>query len=173
MIKTTNAQNATIIGQTIKSVQKAFISKDLGSRLLTNFLGEEVNDRKFYPVADFLKALGTLNSAVLWSVGTKIIESAIWPPGVDSFESALQSISVAYKMNHKPNDPNIIGDYIVKKDGDGKYTLTCTNLYPCDFDIGIVKGVSKVFNTVASVTHNPGPCRKKGDAKCVYTIKVI
>ena len=90
-------------------------------------MGEKVEDNKFYPAEDFLNALNSIgtkmDAVVLQKVGSKIMESAQWPPGVDSLTSGLQSISAAYKMNHQPNDSAVIGDYIYDKQGEGEYTM--------------------------------------------------
>ncbi len=163
-----------IIGQTILSIKKAFLSDKLATKFIVKAVGEDIDPTKFYPARAFLQALrdiGTkMSPTVLKKVGAMIIESAKWPPGVDSFEDGLQSISVAYKMNHRPNDVNVIGDYIYEKKDDKSWTLTCTNPYPCDFDEGIIKGVAKAFNAHVNVKHAVGDCRKNGNRKCVYLI---
>ncbi|MHA1521897.1 MAG: hypothetical protein ACTSVZ_12210 [Promethearchaeota archaeon] len=164
-----------INGQTINSIKKALLSEKLASKFIIEAVGEEVKDDEYYPADGFLRALNSIgekmNVVILKKVGTKIMESAQWPPGVDSLESALKSISVAYKMNHRPNDTAIIGDYIYNKLSDEACTITATNPYPCDFDEGIVEGVAKSFETNIFIEHVEGSCRKNGDSKCVYLIK--
>lgn len=166
-----------IIGQTINSIKKAFVSEALATKFIVEAVGEDIDPEKFYLAEDFLNAMknigSSMNPAVLRNVGTKIIESAQWPQGIDSLSAGLASISVAYKMNHKPNDPSIIGDYIYAKTGEGKYTITCTNPYPCEFDEGIVNGVARTFEKSVYVKHMDGPCRKKGDDRCVYQVRKI
>ena len=109
-------KSVRINGQTINSIKKTLLSEKLATKFIVDAVGEEVVDDIYYPAEGFLNALNAIgeqmNIIILKKVGTKIIESAQWPSDVDSFESAMQSISVAYKLNHRPNDAAIIGDYI-------------------------------------------------------------
>lgn len=170
-------KSVKITGQTINSIKNAFVSESLAAKFIVEAVGEDIDPEKYYPAEGFLKALknigSTMNPAVLRNVGTKIIESAQWPQGLDSLTSGLASISVAYKMNHEPNNPTIIGDYIYAKIGEGEYTITCTNPYPCEFDEGIINGVARTFEKNVFVKHMDGPCRKKGDDRCIYLIRKI
>ena len=170
-------KSVKIIGQTINSIKKAFVREKFATKFIVDAVGEHVEEDKFYPAEGFLKALDNIGSkmdvAVLQKIGTKIIESAQWPPGVDNLTAGLQSISVAYKMNHQPNDVAIIGDYEYNKIGENEFTITATNPYPCDFDLGIVRGVAKTFESGVFVRHLEGSCRKRGNSKCVYQVKKI
>ena len=170
-------KSVQINGQTINSIKKGLLSEKLATKFIVEAVGENVVEDKFYPAEAFLKALKNIgekmNSVILKNVGTKIVESAKWPSGIDSLESAMQSISVAYKMNHRPNDSAIIGDYIYNKISERECTITATNPYPCDFDEGIVEGVSRTIEKNVFITHLEGSCRKNGDSQCVFQIKRV
>ncbi|MHA1673541.1 MAG: hypothetical protein ACTSYI_07925 [Promethearchaeota archaeon] len=170
-------KSVKINGQTILSIKKGLLSEKIATKFIVEAVGESVEEDKFYPAEGFLKALNNIgekmNVAIMKKVGTKIVEAAKWPPGIDSLDSAMQSISVAYKMNHRPNDAAIIGDYIYNKIDERECTITATNPYPCDFDEGIVNGVARTIEKSVFVTHLEGSCRKNGDSKCVYLIRKV
>jgi hypothetical protein len=107
----------------------------------------------------------------LVSIGMEIPQNAIFPPGIDSIESALMSIDVAYHMNHRGGE---IGNYHASVVSDHQVDLVCRNPYPCDFDYGIIYGMSRRFcpkNMHAWVYHdNEAPCRQKGADSCTYHV---
>ncbi len=122
----------------------------------------------------------------LHGIGTKIPENAQWPPGIESIEAAINSIDIAYHMNHRlnnkvmfnPDDGSMIegiGHYGAKKVAEKEIEVVCENPYPCDFDMGIIKSTAKKFKTAdvkfVDVKHkDPDACRKKGAKACIYKI---
>ncbi|MCD4685163.1 MAG: hypothetical protein K8S97_04420 [Anaerolineae bacterium] len=114
-----------------------------------------------------LPALGTLG---LVSIGMRIPENADWPEGIDSIEAALNSIDVAYQMNHRNG---AIGSYRAERISDSLIRVTCENPYPSDFDYGIVYGVIKCFvpdESQFTVERAESPNRQAGDDACVYNV---
>jgi hypothetical protein len=109
--------------------------------------------------------------ATLRRIGTKIPETALWPPTVRTVEDALASIDVAYHMNHRGGE---IGHYAFQKTGDKSGKMVCGNPYPCEFDFGIVENTARMFappGVPAFVKHDDSqPCRKKGADSCTYRI---
>jgi len=113
-----------------------------------------------------------LGRGTLFSIGQKIPENAKFPATIDSFEKALESINVAYKMNHRGGE---IGYYkYVGSIGTKEAKMICENPYPCDFDMGLIDAMAKRFkpeNAISvSVRHGNGSCRKKGDNLCEYIV---
>jgi hypothetical protein len=109
--------------------------------------------------------------ATLRRIGTKIPETALWPPAVHTIEDALASIDVAYHMNHRGGE---IGHYSFQKTGEESGTMVCGNPYPCAFDSGIIEATARMFapkGVVTSVKHDDSqPCRQKGGESCTYLI---
>jgi len=101
----------------------------------------------------------------------KIPENAIFPPNIDSVIAALQSIDVAYQMNHRGGE---IGDYRAIVINDHNVDLICNNPYPDDFDYGIIYGMARRFcpkDLQFTVYHdNDAPCRKTGGDSCTYHV---
>ncbi len=126
---------------------------------------------------------------ILYEIGKSIPENAQFPPDINDIEAALQSIDIAYHMNHKnmegkvlynPSRPKQevmlegIGHYAYKKTlGENEAIITCENPYPCDFDRGIIIAMAQRFEKRATVLHfdESKSCRKKGAHVCTYTVK--
>ncbi|MFW9993776.1 MAG: hypothetical protein ACFFD4_17150 [Candidatus Odinarchaeota archaeon] len=111
-----------------------------------------------------------VGSRTLFRIGLKIPENAVFPPEINDVESALQSIDVAYHMNHKNYGTNGLGHYRCVKTGEKEIRIVCDNPYPCDFDWGIITAMAKRFNQLVKVKHDHGKCRKNGDETCTYTV---
>lgn len=101
-------------------------------------------------------------------IGKKIPETAKFPPQVNDIQSGLGSIGLAYQMNHRGGE---IGYYQFRKTSDKEGYVEASNPYPCDFDLGIVEGMSKRFAPNAIVRHEKGECRKTGGSICRYCVK--
>lgn len=114
-----------------------------------------------------------MGAATLFSIGCKIPENANFPPQINSFETAMHGIDMAYHMNHKNGE---IGSYkFLGLTGAKEAKMICENPYPCDFDRGIIEAMAKRFkpehSISVSVKHNDqASCRKKGADSCEYLI---
>ncbi|HLA83665.1 MAG TPA: hypothetical protein VJL29_02640 [Thermoguttaceae bacterium] len=129
----------------------------------------------------------TIGSLTLCAIGRKIPENANFPTDIDSIETALASIDVAYHMNHRLVgkclfDPRTgkmsegIGHYRYDKMGNKKVRMTCNNPYPCEFDRGIIEAMAQRFKPAGclfvSVKHDDdASCRKKGADSCTYHVE--
>jgi hypothetical protein len=102
--------------------------------------------------------------------GKRIIDVAIWPPGVDTFEKALTVLPQAYQMNHRGGNP---GKYEFIKTGENQGTVICTNPYPDEFDLGILQGIVAKFMAGKGVTidiDGTQPTRSKGAESTTFLI---
>lgn len=122
----------------------------------------------------FREIADDIGEYALYCIGVKIPESAEFPPGINSLEEALDSINVAYQMNHRGGE---IGYYKFYKSEDGALRFTCNNPYHCEFDRGLIEGIARKFvekgKRVVVKHDDPGPCRNKGDDSCTYRIELI
>lgn len=131
----------------------------------------------WYPMEAWLAAFkevadGQTNSMFnLVSIGLAIPENAVFPPQIDSLVSALQSIDVAYHLNHRGGE---IGNYHAMQVNARQVDFVCRNPYPCDFDYGIIYGMTRRFcpeNMHFTVRHDDhAECRKKGADSCTYHV---
>ncbi|WP_394841252.1 hypothetical protein LZC95_29805 [Pendulispora brunnea] len=119
----------------------------------------------------------------LYRIGLCIPEVAKFPPAVHDIYTGVESIDIAYHMNHRKAgkvmfDPktrlieNGIGHYGYRPvAGEKKIISVCENPYPCDFDHGILTAMARRFEPKVTVAHDDlAPCRKKGADSCTYLI---
>lgn len=183
---------AEVNGQTILSVVKGMpgYGETALSILKRNGI-QDIQDDDWYPQQSWLDAFEEIANKIgantLRAIGSKIIASAQWPPGIDSVESALASIDVAYHMNHRIEgkilfNPNTgimsegIGHYLFEKISENEYKVACENPYPCDFDKGIIKGVVEKFKNpgqkIEFLENVKSGCRDNDENCCTYHIKM-
>lgn len=107
----------------------------------------------------------------LVSIGMCIPEEAVFPPGINSVESAMQALDVAYHMNHRGGD---IGYYHASQVGPNHVMVECRNPYPSDFDYGVLYGLTRRFrpsHTGFTVRRDESmPSRKHGADSCTYHV---
>lgn len=123
----------------------------------------------------------------LYEIGKMIPQNADWPPQVNSVESALSSIDIAYHMNHRINgvvmfDPadgamkDGIGNYRMSKITDTELCMVCDTPYPSAFDRGIVAAAADKFSRseeLIDVTLDPSkPNRINGAESCTYIVQI-
>jgi hypothetical protein len=128
-----------------------------------------------------------LGENILFMIGTKIPENAIFPSNINNIEDGLRSIDIAYHMNHRDESGRVlfnskrnpamlegIGHYEFKKSTDEeKIFLVCENPYPCDFDRGIITAVARKYEPAALIQHDDNQsCRKHGGDSCTYIVHV-
>jgi len=112
-----------------------------------------------------------IGPVTLQRIGSKIPETANWPPKIRTIEEALASIDVAYHINHRGGE---LGRYRFEKTGKKSGLILCDNPYPCAFDFGIIKATAYRFggkDAMPVVKHDDHqPCRQKGGESCTYII---
>ena len=126
---------------------------------------------------DSMKAISDrLGGEMLHRIGERIATNAVLPPGLDSLETCLQSIDVAYNMNHRGGE---IGRYVYSFEGTDRglkrAKMVCPNPYPCMFDLGVIEGFAKRFKPpdcidVLVIHDETQPCRRQGADSCTYVI---
>ncbi len=179
-------------GQTVMSVVSGMSTistfKEMALKILASKGIADPKPDAWYPQQAWLDAFkeiaAKIGSQTLLSIGKKIPENADWPPFVNSIETALSSIDIAYHMNHRINgkvmfDPGTgkllegIGHYTFEKVSDKKVKVVCQNPYPCDFDRGIVEAAATKFKPAGALvrvtTTDDG--RKRGGESSTYTVE--
>jgi hypothetical protein len=146
-----------------------------------------LNREKWYPLDRWVQILGEISkevhARVIFEVGLAIPKNVALPPHINTIESFLGSIDIAYHLNHRKNgvvmfDPKTgritegIGTYTYKKAPDkNRIEIFCDNPYPCDLDMGIVTSMAKRFAPAAKCTHlAEGGCRRKNNQSCTYVV---
>ena len=130
----------------------------------------------------------TLGEMNLFLIGKSIVNNLDFSPVLD-LEEALNTLDVAYHMNHRINgkvmfDPisksklkGIGNDKLLEYDPTArKATLACTNPYPSKFDEGIIVQLVRRFRPSDSIKQTveldlSKDSRIKGGDSCTYLIR--
>lgn len=163
-------------GQAVLSVVNSFPdgSQSQGEQILANHGIKDPTDDEWYPQEAWLGALGELTDklgqATVETIGREIPRSADWPPGTNTIVGGIASIDLAYQMNHRNGE---IGNYEAEGVEGDRIHIVCDNPYPCQFDIGIIKGVIDEFgDEQAQVMEIGDTCREEGEESCKYEVKL-
>ncbi len=146
-----------------------------------------VDPQAWYPQRAWLKAFEKISAhmgdSVLLEIGKAIPRNAIFPTWVKDIYTAIQSIDVAYHLNHRKKGRPMfnpatgamtegIGHYGYERfEGQKKIISVCENPYPCAFDLGILTAMAKKFEPSIRLEHDETrPCRKRGGDSCTYIL---
>jgi len=147
----------------------------IGKRILSQHgIDENPLPEKWYNHQEFLNSIKEIASKTgvntIRSIGMRVAEQAAFPPQVHSFEDALFSLNHSYQASHRGDN---LSSKEVSKIKENQYEVIITTPYPCDFDIGYLRGLANRFleNFVLTVTHDPQkPCRNTGGDSCTYVV---
>ncbi len=183
--------NIEVNGKTVKTIAEGFgLVKHLAEQHFSAGGLPKINEIKndeWYSQEKWLKVFESVARSYeddgLFKIGMKIPENAVFPPNIKTIEDALQSIDIAYHLNHRKNGfvmfdqltgkmEEGIGHYGYKKiEGKNMVIMECINPYPCSFDKGIIAYMAKKFMPNAKIIHDkPEICRKTGSDGCTYII---
>jgi hypothetical protein len=105
--------------------------------------------------------------AALIEVGRKMIESAEYPPGINSIHTLLMALGDAYKLNARGPD---IGEITCEIEDEYSATMVWTPKFPCALNIGILEGSCSRYEAKALIEHGPGGCVEDGGDACTYHV---
>ncbi|HEU4964394.1 MAG TPA: hypothetical protein VFV52_11175 [Bacilli bacterium] len=112
----------------------------------------EIDSNNWYDLEVVLSVTEELASSVgpnvLVEIGKYAPKNAQFPPEIDSFEKALSTLDVAYKMNHRNGN---IGEYKVVQEDAKTFKVTCDTPYPSKFNLGLLRGLARKFNSFARI----------------------
>jgi hypothetical protein len=176
------APGVEVLGEVIVAFMKGFPAgtEKKGSGTLEKHGIKDPVLGGWYPLQPFLDAMQELStifgSSFLGRIGEQIATNAKLPPDLDSMEKCLESIDIAYHMNHRGGD---IGHYGYSFEGvQGglkRAKIICQNPYPCAFDRGCIEGFAVRFspqgpNGVTVRQDDDQPCRRQGAESCTFVI---
>jgi len=139
-----------------------------------------------YPVTQVFALLSAvereMGDAGLVKTGSLVPKHAIYPgeqpPDV---RTALAQLDAGYHHNHRRDGEPLfdlatgqqqegIGNYRYSELGPRAACLTVDSPYPCAFDRGIILGLARRFEPLATVSEEPG-CRRHGGGACRYVVR--
>ena len=147
-------------------------------------LGEDA----WYPLAPWLEGFHEIANSVgpskMFEIGRQVPKNSPFPPTIQSIQKALESVDVAYHMNHRRKgrvmfDPDTgemlegIGHYRAHMTRGATGAVVESHLvpYPCELDRGLLATLATRFEPNATVVHSPGTeCRRNGADRCTYVV---
>ena len=166
-----------VLGNSILSALEAMkVAPERAQRIFAQHGITQPEKDAWYPVDSVLRAyrdiLEQIGPNTMKTVGQNIPKNAEFPPGLTTVEQALKSLDAAYRMNHR--GPGDIGGYHYAATGTRGARITCDNPYPCAVDEGLVEALAERFKPKDAffirMQHEPGACRDRGDAACIYQV---
>lgn len=182
--------NVEVNGITVLSVVAGMLAKELAFEILGYHGISDIRADSWFSQQSWLNAFKEISQSVgplaLFSIGKRIPDNADWPANINSIDTALPSIDVAYHMNHRINgivmcDPATgnmlegIGHYLAVKSSDREMKVICDNPYPCQFDRGIVLSAAEKFKaagTIVTLVEDAADgCRAHGGKACTFVVR--
>lgn len=117
--------------------------------------------RLYYQIQD------KVGRGAIREVGRKMVETAEYPPGIDSIHALLMALDDAYHLNARGPD---IGEITCTIEDEHSATLVWTMPFPCALSIGILEGSCSRYGAKALVEHGGGGCLDTGGDSCTYHV---
>jgi hypothetical protein len=174
------SSNVEVLGQTVLSCVNALPSyQNVMEQVLAKHGLADIMPDKWYSQERWLNAFRDIGKRygphTLFLIGKAIPLNAKFPPNIDNLETALNSIDIAYKMNHRNGD---IGYYkLLDLNHNRKLaTMECKNPYPSFFDMGIILSMARKFKSnpsdIVEISRDETqPSRLTGAMSCQYILK--
>ncbi len=180
-------ENVEVSGRTLKAQlfnieENVFrdkeIDKFLEDLVYDFFKTRDFDPEKWYPQKNWLDLLKfiyeNIGTNTLLIIGRAIPDNAKFPDNIQDLKSALESIDVAYHMNHRNGE---IGHYKLLEFDEKKRraVMESYNPYPDEFDKGIYLGIMRKFAPFDSVELNVTidenkETRRKGGDRTYYIL---
>jgi hypothetical protein len=135
---------------------------------------ENPSSDEWYPQQAWLNTFAVVAEEtephILDRLGEQIPDVGEWPSSISSVEEGLAAINEAYQLNHRGGD---IGTYQFESIDDQTGRVTCRNPYPCPFDRGLIRAVTRRNAPVEAfvfIEERGDECRREGGETCTYTV---
>ncbi|PLX03407.1 MAG: hypothetical protein C0594_10455 [Marinilabiliales bacterium] len=187
------SNNVEVNGNTVLSVVSAMEGFEVYALEILRKNGiENLCSDLWYPQQYWLNAFTEIANRIgektLYNIGMKIPDNAIFPDSFGGLEEALESINIAYHMNHRYKDGMLlyneksgecgkgIGHYhLLSFHPEGKALMECRNPYPSSFDRGIITSVVRRFQGLEKMIkvylHPEKKNRTNGGEFCHFVVE--
>lgn len=146
-------------------------SHNIVHKLLADAGVDRIDPDRWYDydwaVSIFYRIGEQVGRGALIEVGRKMIESAVYPPGIDNIHTLLMSLGAAFRLNAR--GPGV-GDILCTLDDDHSATLDWAVKGPCALCIGILEGSCRRYGIEPMIEHGAGGCRDEGASTCIYHV---
>jgi hypothetical protein len=124
---------------------------------------------------DFFNDMHQVDSVAIEEIGKKFIEEHEFPDTVFNFATALQHIESFYSIYQFDSANNApTGEVVFGTVSRSVHRLVVRSPFPCEFEMGIIKGIAKRYDKKIKLEHHDFQCRMslKSD-RCDYFIIVL
>ncbi|HEY8375282.1 MAG TPA: hypothetical protein VIK91_02285 [Nannocystis sp.] len=140
-------------------------------KILADLGIERVESDRWYDydwaISIYTRIAQEVGRAAVMEVGRKMIETAVFPPGIDSVQKVLLSLGPAFELNAR--GPTVGTIYTTIED-DHSATVVRTQYGSCALNIGIIEGCCLRFGVRPLIEHGPGGCQDEGAPTCTYYV---
>jgi hypothetical protein len=131
---------------------------------------DRVDPEKWYDfdlaISIFYKIDAEIGRAALVEVGKKMIETATYPPEIDSIQALLSGLPYWYALNAR--GPNV-GTIVCTFDDDHSATLDWSCVGPCSIRRGILEGACARYGVKPLIEHGE-ECMDQGARTCMLHV---
>jgi predicted hydrocarbon binding protein len=119
-----------------------------------------------FAISFFYKIEAEMGRAALSEVGKKMIETATYPPEIDSIQALLSGIGYWYELNAR--GPNV-GTIVCTFEDEHTATLDWSCVGPCSIRQGIIEGACARYGVKPLIEHGEG-CMDQGAKTCIFQV---
>lgn len=164
--------NAEYSGAALNSFVLAFgESNSVVQKILVDAGVDQIDPERWYDYRwanSIYYRIGELvGRAAVIAVGRRMIEAAVFPPGIDSVQQVLSSLGAAFKLNTRGAD---VGDIFCTIEDDYSATIVRTQRGLCPLNIGIIEGCCARHDVKPLIEHGAGGCQDDGAPTCTYHV---
>ena len=120
-----------------------------------------------WAISIFYKIEAEVGRAALVEVGRKMIETASYPPEIDSVQTLLPALGHWFALNARGPD---IGTISCTFEDEHSATLDWSARGPCSLCTGILEGACSRYGVKPLIEHGADGCRDKGADTCIYHV---
>jgi hypothetical protein len=146
-------------------------SESIIEKLLADAGVDRIDPERWYDydwaVSIYYKIGEVVGRSALVAVGKKMIETAPYPPGIDSIETVLMSLGEAFRLNARGPD---VGEVVCTLEDEHSATLDWSAKGPCALCMGILEGSCSRYGAKALIEHGAGGCKDTGASTCIYHV---
>ena len=124
---------------------------------------------------NYFSEIHTLNPSFVEQIGINFIADYEFPDNVFNFSTALQHLEAFYSIYQFDSEDNMpTGDIVFGIVSRSVNRLVIRSPFPCEFEVGLIKGIANSFNKKIKIEHHDFKCRMDLKSEsCDYFIIVL
>lgn len=145
-------------------------SEAIVKKLLADMGVDDIDPNAWYEfdwaISVYYKVEAEIGRAALIEVGRTMIETATYPPEIDSIQKLLPGFGAWFALNAR--GPNV-GTITCTFEDENSATLDWSAGGPCSLGLGIIEGACARYGIKPLIEHGEG-CRDTGASTCILHV---